>query len=390
MSGAAFIDEPVQAIAEEVSALAAAATEDTPAPVAVADNDMPLPRDPQTIFLGGLFFLALFGALHVAADIALPVVLAVVLKLLLQPLVRVTERLRVPRALGALLALVLVIGCFAGLMSALAGPAVSWAGKLPDALPKLLQQLAVLKAPLAGIEHMLHGAETAVLGPAGPSAPSAAPASSAPNIMGAVFSGTTAIAATLFTTLLVLFYLLVSGETFLRRLVEILPRFGVKRQAVEMAQSIEEHISAYLLAVTAINAVVGILTGLVMWACGVGDPLLWGVLAYLLNYIPILGPITALTIFAAASVISLGVTWAGALPVGLYFGIHVIEGEVTTPMLLARRFTINPVAVILSLVLWYWMWGVPGAVLAVPMLAITKIVCDEITPLKAFGHFLEG
>src|SRR5208283_1683958 len=147
MSGAAFIDEPVQAIAEEVSALAAAATEDTPAPVAVADNDMPLPRDPQTIFLGGLF----------------------------------------------LLALVLVIGCFAGLMSALAGPAVSWAGKLPDALPKLLQQLAVLKAPLAGIEHMLHGAETAVLGPAGPSAPSAAPASSAPNIMGAVFSGTTAI-----------------------------------------------------------------------------------------------------------------------------------------------------------------------------------------------------
>ena len=127
-----------------------------------------------------------------------------------------------------------------------------------------------------------------------------------------------------------------------------------------------------------------------MWACGVGDPLLWGVLAYLMNYIPILGPITALMIFAAASVISLGVTWAAALPVGLYFGIHVIEGEVTTPMLLAHRFTINPVAVILSLVFWYWMWGVPGAVLAVPMLGITKIVCDEITPLKAFGHFLEG
>ncbi|MBV8577363.1 MAG: AI-2E family transporter, partial [Acetobacteraceae bacterium] len=193
-----------------------------------------------------------------------------------------------------------------------------------------------------------------------------------------------------FTTLIVLFYLLVSGETFLRRLVEILPRFGVKRMAVEMAQSVEEHVSAYLLTVTAINAVVGTLTGLVMWGCGVDDPLLWGVIAFLMNYIPILGPITALVIFAGASVLSLGVSWRAALPVGLYFCIHVIEGEITTPMILAKRFTINPVAVILALVFWYWMWGVAGAVLAVPMLAIAKIICDEVTPLRAFGHFLEG
>jgi predicted PurR-regulated permease PerM len=389
MSGAAFIDETVQAIAEEAAALTEAATEDRPASGGAGD-EMPLPQDARTVFLGGLFFLALFGALHLAAEIVLPVVLAILLKLLLQPLVRMADRLHVPRALGALLALVLVIGCLAGLISALAGPAASWAGKLPDALPKLQDQLAGLKAPIAGVEHVLQRAETMVLGPTAPAGPNAVPAPHGPNLVGALFSGTTAVAATLFTTLLVLFYLLVSGETFLRRVVEILPRFGVKRQAVEMAQNIEEHISAYLLTVTAINAVVGALTGLVMWACGVDDALLWGVLAYLVNYIPILGPITALVIFACVSVISLGVTWAAALPVALYFVIHVIEGEITTPMILARRFTINPVAVILALVFWYWMWGVPGAVLAVPMLAITKIICDEITPLRAFGHFLEG
>ena len=95
-------------------------------------------------------------------------------------------------------------------------------------------------------------------------------------------------------------------------------------------------------------------------------------------------------LFLMASVLSLGVTWSALLPVALYFLIHVIEGELATPMLLARRFTINPVAVILALVFWYWMWGVPGAVLAVPMLAITKIVCDDVRPLRAFGHFLEG
>jgi predicted PurR-regulated permease PerM len=113
-------------------------------------------------------------------------------------------------------------------------------------------------------------------------------------------------------------------------------------------------------------------------------------LAFVLNFVPILGPMVGVVVFLMASVLSLGVSWWAALPVGLYFAIHVIEGEIFTPMVLARRFTINPVAVILALIFWYWMWGVVGAVLAVPMLAIAKIVCDDIRPLKAFGHFLEG
>jgi predicted PurR-regulated permease PerM len=210
------------------------------------------------------------------------------------------------------------------------------------------------------------------------------------NLMGALFTGTTTIAAGLFTTLVVLFYLLVSGETFLRRFVEILPSFGKKRQAVELTLDIERHISSYLITVTLINIVVGMLTLLVMWACGVANPLLWGVIALVVNFVPILGPMVAMAIFVMAGVLSLGVTWWALLPVGLYFLIHVVEGEIVTPMLMARRFTINPVAVILALLFWYWMWGVPGAILAVPMLAITKIVCDDIRPLRAFGHFLEG
>ena len=82
--------------------------------------------------------------------------------------------------------------------------------------------------------------------------------------------------------------------------------------------------------------------------------------------------------------------WQAFLPAALYLGIHLIEGQLITPMLLARRFTLNPVLVIISLVFWFWMWGVPGAILSVPMLAITKIICDRIRPLAAFGHFLEG
>jgi predicted PurR-regulated permease PerM len=82
--------------------------------------------------------------------------------------------------------------------------------------------------------------------------------------------------------------------------------------------------------------------------------------------------------------------WWALLPPALYLGIHLIEGEILTPTLLARRLTLNPVLVVFSLVFWFWMWGVPGAILAVPMLAILKIVCDRVRPLKALGHILEG
>jgi len=359
-------------------------------PVNVAQEErepMPLPTEPRTIFLGGLFLLALLAALYAASAIVLPVVLAIVLKLLLQPLVRLTDRVGVPHALGAIFALLLLMLGLAALVSGVAGPAASWAGKLPDALPQVQKQLAFLARPIGSLEWMMAQLQ-GVMGFGGgvPQAPS----THSINVMGALFSGTTAAAGGLFTTLVVLFFLLVSGETFLRRFVEILPTFAEKRQAVEITLDIERNISAYLITVTLINLIVGVLTFCVMWATGVANPLLWGLIAFVVNFVPILGPMVAMVIFLMAGVLSLGVTWWALLPVGLYFLIHVIEGEIATPLLMARRFTINPVAIILALLFWYWMWGVPGAILAVPMLAITKIVCDDLTPLRAFGHFLEG
>mgnify|MGYP004718135635 CR=1 FL=1 len=135
---------------------------------------------------------------------------------------------------------------------------------------------------------------------------------------------------------------------------------------------------------------VGIGTGLAMWALGLCVALMWGVLAFLLNYVPILGPRVGVVTFLGVGMLSLDLIWKAFMPLVLYLLIHVLEGETITPMLLARRFTLNPVIVIISLLFWDWMWGVPGAILAVPMLAITKILCDRIRPLAAFGHFLEG
>jgi predicted PurR-regulated permease PerM len=165
----------------------------------------------------------------------------------------------------------------------------------------------------------------------------------------------------------------------------VLPNFSDKRQAVDIYQQIEADISAYLVTITAMNAAVGVATALAMYLCGLGDPLLWGAVAFLLNYIPILGPLFGTGIFILAGMLSFDSLGSALLPPALYFGLHLAEGEMLTPMLVARRFTLNPVFVILSLVFWFCMWGVPGAILAVPMLAILKIVSDRVRPLKGSG-----
>ena len=200
-------------------------------------EEMPLPTEPRTVFLGGLFLLAVLAALYIASPIVLPVVLAIVLKLLLQPFVRLLERVRLPRALGAALAILLLIAAFAALISGVAAPAASWAGKLPDAIPQVQQKLAFLARPISSLQWML-GQVEGVTGVGTSSVPQA-PSPRSFNVMGALFSGTATVAAGLFTTLVVLFFLLVSGETFMRRFVEILPSFAEKRQAVELTMDIE-------------------------------------------------------------------------------------------------------------------------------------------------------
>ena len=354
-------------------------------PPAEEPEEMPLPSDPKIIFLGGLFGLALLAAVYVAAEIVLPLVLAVVISLLLQPAMRLLERWHVPRLLAALLLMLAVFGTIVGLGAAIAGPASTWAGKLPGAIPRLQERLSFLQEPINTLQRFLQQVESY-------GQPAGGPAVSAEGstLITKLFTGTRHFASGLFTTILFLFFLLVSGDTFLRRLVEILPSFSDKRQAVDIFQQVESDISAYLVTITLMNAAVGIATAMVMWLTGIGDPVLWGAVAFLLNFVPIIGPVSGAVIFLLAGLLTVDTLWQAFLPAGLYLGIHLVEGQLITPMLLAKRFILNPVIVIISLVFWFWMWGAPGAILSVPMLAITKIICDRVRPLAAFGHFLEG
>ena len=290
-----------------------------------AADEMPLPSNPQTFFLGSLLTLAVLAAVYVASSIILPVVLAFVLQLILQPAVRLLERVRLPRAVGALLAILLVVGALVGFVAALSVPAATWAEKLPEGIPRLETHMVVLKRPIEVLQKVIQQAEHIADVPG--KRDSTVSVRRDLGLTGVLFAGTRAVLDGLFTTILVLYFLLVAGEIFLRRIVEVLPNFGDKRQAVDISQQIEADISAYLLTITAMNAAVGVATAVAMYLCGLGDPLLWGAAAFLLNYVPILGPLLGTVIFLLAGMLSFDSLWWALLPPVLYFGIHLVEGE---------------------------------------------------------------
>jgi predicted PurR-regulated permease PerM len=349
---------------------------------------LPLLGSPLSIGVLVLATLATVYALYVGKEVVLPIMLALVLKLLLRPIMDFfCVRLRLPTALGALILIVSLFCAIATVAFTISGPAIGWIKKAPDVLPTLKEKLVLLRQPIDYLEGAFSELSDATT--------SASPNKNLPTVAlkdpPAVASQlawiTVTMLARLFTTMIVLFFLLAAGDRLLRGLIEVLPRFSDKRQAVDIASEIQRQIGGYLFTITVMNAAVGLVTGLAMWACGLGDPILWGSAAFLMNYVPILGPLAGVGMFSVVGIVTLEWPYA-LLPPAVYLLIHVAEGEIVTPFLLAKRFTLNPVLVIVSLFFWHAVWGVPGALLAVPLLAMFKILCDRVDPLQPIGHII--
>jgi predicted PurR-regulated permease PerM len=337
-----------------------------------------------------LAVLAVVYTLYLGKEILLPLVLAIVLKLLLQPEMRLLqERLRLPGPLAALLLIVAGFGVMAAVGLTISVPASGWIEKAPESLPLLKDKISILRQPLDYLQYGLNQLESITGSRSGAEATGrTVTVEQSSGLASYLATGTTTTLSRFFTTMVILFFLLVSGDRLLRGFVEVLPRFKDKRTAVEIASETVDNISGYLLTITMMNTLVGVATGIAMQLCGLGDPILWGVMAFLLNYVPVLGPMTGVVIFFVAGAVSFDWPWYALIPAGIYLVIHIAEGETITPMLLAKRFTLNPVLVILSLFFWHMIWGIPGALLAVPLLAIFKIVADRIDPLKPIGHII--
>jgi predicted PurR-regulated permease PerM len=304
--------------------------------------------------------------------------------------------------IAALLLIVALFSVVGAMGYALSVPASGWIAKAPQSLPALVDKLRFLERPIQLMQHGVQQLQNLMSQsgdqPDAQNAPRPGPAAPQSSNVGgslmgigsSVLQGGRAFLGEGFTLMLLLFFFLASSDTLLRRFIEILPHLDEKRRAVSIVTEIENNISSYLLTITLMNALVGMFAGLAVWLLGMPDPLLFGTLAFLLNYIPIIGPVTGMVIFFFVGVFTFPSIWQAFIPAGIYLGIHVLEGETITPMLLASRFTLNPVMVISSLMFWDWLWGIPGALLSMPLLAVTKIVCDHIEWLMPLGHLLGG
>jgi predicted PurR-regulated permease PerM len=190
--------------------------------------------------------------------------------------------------------------------------------------------------------------------------------------------------------LALLFFLLASGDLFLRKLVSVLPSLHDKKLAVEISRRIEHDISIYLLTISCINVVFGAAVGGSMYLLGLPNPFLWGVMAGLLHFIPFLGAIVGISVVTTVALVTLESMTAIMLVPAVYLGLNLLEEYLVLPSVIGHRLLLNPVVLLLWLIFWGWLWGVTGALMAVPLLAILKIICDRVKPLAPVGEFVSS
>ena len=177
---------------------------------------------------------------------------------------------------------------------------------------------------------------------------------------------------------------------YARKLIRVMPSLADKKRAVEIARQIETEISAYLSMITLINVLLGLAVWGLMSLIGIPNPLLWGVLATFTNYIPYLGAIVMILVLAMVGFITFDDIGQALLAPGAFIGLNILESYILTPLILGRRLTLNPVVIFLGLTFWGWLWGITGAVLAVPIMVVLKIFCDHSETLASVGEFMGG
>ncbi|MEO7934301.1 MAG: AI-2E family transporter [Chthoniobacterales bacterium] len=370
-------------------------------PLTPADDDRPPPRltklaellqdgvGVRSFVLTGLFLLAVLYTLYFAKEFLLPIFLAMMFTFLLVPVVRfLKQRLHLPEHIGAAIVMLGLVGILAGAVVFVSDPASEWLQTLPSKMPELETRLRLLKKPIAKVTAASAEVEklATVTDPAGVKtqiiqAPQKSP-------VAVIMSQTPAFVANLFVMLILLYFLLASGNSFLRKLVTMTPKLRDKVRAVEISRDIEEKISKYLRVTFTINACLGLAVGTASYFVGLQNYILWGSLAFLFNFVPYVGALVGIVSILLVGLLTFPTTSHAFVMPGIYLAIAVLEGNFITPMIMGRFMTLNPVAIFISLMFWGWIWGIPGALLAVPMLAIVKILCDYIEPLEPIGEFL--
>jgi predicted PurR-regulated permease PerM len=333
-----------------------------------------------------LCILALLYTLFFARDFLLPIVIALLLDLLFSPVVRALTRAGIGAPLGAAVVVLGLLAIVSFGIYELSAPVQRWVTEAPKTLQTAEGRLRRLLKPFERVRQTAQQVETATSTAVPPTTTEVVVRG--PSIVARVFGTTQRFVAGLLHVLILLYFLLAAGDLFLQKLVKVLPALGDKRTAVQIARKAEASISTYLLTATAVSVGEGIIVAVVLYFLGMPNPALWGALVALLEFIPYLGAIVIVVVLSIAALTTFdSVTHALLIPAS-FVAINLIQAYLVGPLLYSRRLTLNPVALFVGLAFWWWIWGIPGAFIAVPLMATLKIFCDHIDALAPVGEFL--
>lgn len=335
----------------------------------------------------GLFIYASILCLSLGKDFFVPIVLAFLLALVFSPIRRFFDRFGIPSALTSILIVSLLV---MGLVAIVGAIIVPVSGYL-ESLPRIEEDLQV---KLAGLSEALSAAFEASRRLADLVRSHAAdvqqvelrgngPLTSAALIVPAM------LAQTLLTLILLLF-LLASGDLLYRKLVEAMPTVQDKRRAMQIANDIERNLSRYLLTITAINASLAVVMATLLWLIGMPNALLFGVIAFVCNFVPYLGPLASLLSGTAVALISFDGVWFAAVVAAMYLVVMTFEGQIVTPYFIGRRLRLNTVVVLIAVSFWAWLWSIIGMLLAVPLLVTLNVFCNHVPRFRGLGNFLSS
>jgi predicted PurR-regulated permease PerM len=355
-------------------------------PTGLGEPDATAVAGNRSVALTVIATLLVFWALYFAASLLVPIASAVLLSMMLAPPVQFLERFRVPRPLASGLVVLSVMALLAAGLFALGGPAKSWIERAPQSLHRMQQKLEGFTKPFAEIKKATEQLQeqTRPVDTSGPQEVRVV----RPALTDLVLLGSTQAIGTVLSTTILLFFLLASGDVFLRKLVTVIPTFSDKKRAVDITRQIETDISFYLLSFTSVNVGLGIVMAIVTALLGMPNPLLWGAVVAILNFVPYVGAVASMAILTMVGLQSFDSLPLALAAPAILLVLVALTAEVITPMVLGRGLLLNPVAIFIAIMLWGWLWGLVGVLLAVPLLASFKIICERVEALHGIAEFL--
>ena len=366
----------------EVPVEAAPGSEPPPAPSSAAAATKTTPVQIVLIVLGTIAFL------YFARPVVLPVFLACVAGMALKPLIRWLSYCHIPPALSAAVVLCLLVAAVGIGFFQLGRPAMTWMNEAPEHMTELRQRVQRMFPRVARFSQAADGGEQPGRDGGRTKEGDLRWNSKTSRVPSTFINWTGTFLAGVGETLVLLYLMLASGDLFLQKLVRVMPTFRDKKRAVEISHEIQQNISNYLFSVSLINLGLGVVVSGGLYLLGVPNAAMWGMLVAVLNFVPYFGPVAGIILLAAVGLLTFDTLWKGLLPPAWYLLLHLLEANLITPVLLGRRFTLNPVVIFVSLIFWTWLWGVPGALLSVPILVSIKVVCDRVPALSSVSELL--